>query len=334
MPTNRRFSQTPPDKANELFEKLLATSDSAVKTRERLFSDLKQELELLASLQEQHLFPVLRRHGMQDLVQMAVNDNQETSALLEALERMPKNSSEFLSQVAQLRRVFQQHIRDDKKELLPAVLEVLSEEEAQAVIEEVEDKMASIDEAKRAETQRSREQIETAQRVAEDMADTMRAGAESAQALARAMQEAVESSFDVFSELARRSTGQAVQMFSRPTGDSQTITTEASHNLRAAAQSGTILARGLQDVSRECFELSQKRLQRNLDGLTALAKCRSMTDFVAAQTSLIRDNVEQTIDNSRRIAELAIQMADEATRNVTVQVDKIERAAQRVSRVA
>ena len=98
MTATRRFSQTPPDKANELFEKLLATSDNAVKTRERLLADLKEELELLASLQEEHLFPVLTQHGMQDLVQEATNDNQETAALLGELERMPKNSAEFIGQ--------------------------------------------------------------------------------------------------------------------------------------------------------------------------------------------------------------------------------------------
>ena len=42
--TTRIFSQTPPDKANELFEKLLATSDNATKTRERLLSDLRSAL--------------------------------------------------------------------------------------------------------------------------------------------------------------------------------------------------------------------------------------------------------------------------------------------------
>lgn len=271
---------------------------------------------------------------MHDLVQMAVNDNQETIALLTQLERMPKNSSEFLDHVARLRRVFQQHIRDDKKELLPAVLEVLSEEEVEAVIEKVEDEMASIDEAKRFEAQHNREQIETVQRVAIDVADTMRAGAESAQTLARALQEAVESSFNTFSELARHSTGQALQMFNRPGGETQGLTTQASQNLRVAAQSGSALARGMQDVSRECFELSQKRLQRNLEGLAALAQCRSMSDFIAAQSSLIRDNVEQTVDNSRRIAELALQVADEASRTVNVQVERSEQTAQRVSRAA
>jgi hypothetical protein len=76
---------------------------------------------------------------------------------------------------------------------------------------------------------------------------------------------------------------------------------------------------------------SQKRLQRNLDGLQALARCRSMTDFVEVQSSLLRDNLEQTMENSRRIAELTIQMADEAVRSVTVQA---ERTAQHLNRAA
>jgi hypothetical protein len=331
MTTTRRFSQAPPDKANELFDKLLATSDAAGKTRERLFQDLKQELGLLATLQEEHLFPVLTRHGMQDLVREATNDNQETSALLAELERMPKNSAAFIGKVTELRRAFQQHIRDDKKELLPAVLKVLSDEEANAVVETVEDEMATIDETKRAETRRAREQDETTRRVTEDVADTMKAGVEGAQTVVRAMQEAVENSFGAASELARRSTGQALQMFGRPEGDARGLTEEAAHNLRAVAQSSTTLARGLQEVSREVINLSQQRLQRNLDGLQALARCRSMTDFVEVQSSLLRDNLEQTVENSRRLAELTLQMADEATKTVTVQAEK---SAQRFNRVA
>src|SRR5688500_10932473 len=176
--TTRTFSQTPPDKANELFGRLLATSDNAAKTRERLLSDLKEELDLLANLQEQYLFPVLNKHGMRDLVQEAIQDNQETSALLAELDGMPKNNGEFLSKVTALRKVFQQHIRDDKKELLPAVLKVLSDEEAEAVAQKVEDEMASIEETKRAETRRTREQVEAVQRVADDVTNTVRAGAE------------------------------------------------------------------------------------------------------------------------------------------------------------
>ena len=180
-------------------------------------------------------------------------------------------------------------------------------------------------------SRRTREQVEAVQRVTEDVADTLRAGVEGAQTLAQAMQEAVQTSFGTFSELTRRSTGQSVQTVGRSDGGALGLSEEAAHNLRAVAQSGTALARGLQDVSREVVDLSQKRLQTNLDGLQALARCRSVTDLVEVQSSLLRDNLEQTIDNSRRIAELTIQMADEAARTVTVQAGK---TAERVSRAA
>jgi len=329
--TTRRFNQTPPDKANELFEKLLATSDNAVKTRERLLADLKEELELLAMLQEEHLFPVLRRHGMQDLLREATDDNQETAALLAELEGMPKNGTEFSSKVAELRRVFQQHIRDDRKELLPAVLKVMSDEEANAVVEKVEDEMANMDETKRAEARRSRDHLETTQRITEDVADTLRAGVEGAQTVVATMQEAVEHSLGMFTELARRSTGQTLLTAGRADGDAQGLTEEASHNLRAVAESTTAMARGLREVSREVVDRSQKRLQRNLEGLNALARCRSVTELVEIQSALLRDNLEQTLENSRHIAELTIKMADEATRTVTIRAEK---SAQRLHRAA
>ena len=57
--TLRTLMQAGPAKANELFARLAETSDGAVKTRERLFAELKAELEAHTDLEEQHLFPVL-----------------------------------------------------------------------------------------------------------------------------------------------------------------------------------------------------------------------------------------------------------------------------------
>ena len=59
----RHFSQTPPDRANELFDKLLATSDGAAKTRERLFAELKDELALLATCRSSISFPSCKGMG-------------------------------------------------------------------------------------------------------------------------------------------------------------------------------------------------------------------------------------------------------------------------------
>jgi hypothetical protein len=233
--------------------------------------------------------------------------------------------------VTELRTLFQQHLRDDRRELLPAVLEVLSDEEANAIVETVEDEMASIDDTKRFEARRTREHGEAVERVKEDVADTLQSSIESAQTMVHAMQEAVETSLGAFSELTRRSTGRGLLTVDRSDGVALGLSEEAAHNQRAVAQSGTALVRGLQEVSREVADRGQKRLQRNLDGMHALARCRSMTDLVEVHSSLLRDNLEQTVENSRRIAELTLRMADEAARTVTVQAEK---AAERVSRAA
>ena len=107
---NRTIGQTPPDQANELLAQILDTSNEAVELREQLLAALSQELELLASLQEQHLFPVLEQNPeTADLVRGARDDYQQTKVLLNRLAATPKDSDAFLAKVAELRKVFQQH---------------------------------------------------------------------------------------------------------------------------------------------------------------------------------------------------------------------------------
>src|SRR5215211_5124727 len=159
MTTIRQLIQSSPARANELFAKLGDTSVNAGKTRERLFGELKEELQLLASREEQNLFPILRKHkDLKDLVREALNDNKTTKKLLTELDHTPKDSEEFASRVGELRRVFQQHVRDEKKDLLPAVLKALTDEEAQAVVEGFEAGKAEVDEAKRLEAEERRAQ--------------------------------------------------------------------------------------------------------------------------------------------------------------------------------
>ena len=105
--TITQLIQNSPSKANELFSKLADTSDGAVKTREKLFSELKDELETLTSLEEKHLFPVLRKHQeTKDLVADAINDNKEVRKLLADLEKIPKTDPEFAPKLGELQKIF------------------------------------------------------------------------------------------------------------------------------------------------------------------------------------------------------------------------------------
>jgi hypothetical protein len=337
MATIRQFIQTNPAKALELFGRLLDTSDKALKTRERLFGELKDELDLALNLEEQHLFPVLKKHKQtKELVQEALSDNKQTRKLLTELEHTAKDDEGFLSKVAELRKAFQQHVRDEKKELLPAVLKALSDEEAETVLGNIENEKADIEAAKRAEAderreaaREQREQVESVQRTAEGIASTVRSAADGAQRAARTAQDTVRTGVGRAAEVAQRSTDNVAQLFSLSTKQTQEAAGQAAERMQAVAQSGTALVRGFQEVSRAVFEMTQDRFQRNVEALTALSRCRSVPEFLAAQTSLLRDNVDLTLENSQRLAQLSVGVVEEVSRTVTVEAktDRPNRAA-------
>jgi hypothetical protein len=359
MTTIRQLIQSSPAKVNELFAKLVDTSETAVKTRERLFADLKEELERFTGLEEQHLFPVLRKHKeLKELVREALNDNKATRKLLAELDRTPKDTEEFTARVAELRRVFQQHVRDEKKELLPAVLKALSDEEAEDVVERFEAGKAEIEEAKRAEAEERRAQVkrereraeaeearldearraeaaarreaarlerqeaERLQQAAEAVMTTARVAPEAAEQTVRSAEAVVRRAVSTTSEVAQHTSDQFTQVLGAARERTQALTENATKRLRAATQTGTALARGLQDVSDEYLDMVQARLQTNLDGMDVLTRCRTPMEFMAAQSSLMRSNMELTLANSRRVAEISARLAGQVTHTISAGVEQ------------
>jgi phasin family protein len=115
------------------------------------------------------------------------------------------------------------------------------------------------------------------------------------------------------------------------TGESEEVTRRATQNLEAVTETGSVLLRGFQDLSREWVELAQQRLQRNAEGLARLAQCRNLQDLAAVQTELVRENLREMINNTRRISERSVEVASEAARTITAETNK---AAERFQRAA
>src|SRR3982751_1143894 len=307
MPTIRQLIQTGPAKATELFAKLAETSGNAVKTRERLFSELKEELELQMRLEEQHLFPVLRRRKeTKDLVPDALNDNKETRKALAELKRTPKESQEFASKVAELRKAFQQHVRDERKEFLPAVLKALDDEEAEAIVEKIEGAKAEVEEAKRAEAEEARaaareerkqaenvarqerEQVETVRQAAESVGNVVRVSAEAPRRVAETAREAVQSGVGAAAQMAQRAADFGMGSFSDVTRRWQ----NAAASMTAVSQANTGLAMRYQAIWREFFQLAQQASQERAESLTRLMSARSPQQLLDANADLLKREMQ------------------------------------------
>ena len=118
----------------------------------------------------------------------------------------------------------------------------------------------------------------------------------------------------------------SVDQFERALGLSETVgeaLQQSSENLQAIAECSSVLAQGMQDISREWLDWAQKRMQRQLEGMDALLGSRTAQELMAAQSDLMRGNLELLLDSGRRIAERSVQMAEEAAEKVAAEAEDI-----------
>ena len=323
MTTIRQLIQTSPAKANELFAKLTETSGNAVKTREKLFADLKSELELQIKLEEQHLFPVLKkRKETKNLVSDALNDNKQTRKLLTELERTPKESKEFASKVAELRKAFQQHVRDERKELLPAVLKALDDEEAEAIVEKIEAaKRAEAEAARAAREERekaeavarqAREKVETVRQAAESVGNVVRVSAEAPRRVAETAREAVQGGVGVAAQMAQRAADFGMVSFSDVTRRFQ----NAAASMTAVSQANSGLVMRYQGIWREVFQLAHQATQERTESLTRFMSVRSPQQLLDANVDLIQREAQRFFDGQARVSQLLADAARDAQQRI------------------
>jgi phasin family protein len=140
-------------------------------------------------------------------------------------------------------------------------------------------------------------------------------------------QDAMRPGLNSASENTRRFTDQVTQAYGITGEGREELTRQGAQSLEMMTQASTMLTRGVQDLSREWFSLTQERLQKNVEDFGVLARCQSLPDFMAAQSSIMRHNLEQTIEGTRRIAEVATRVANEAGLTLKAETKKANRAA-------
>jgi phasin family protein len=153
-----------------------------------------------------------------------------------------------------------------------------------------------------------KEVAKAAEAAAQASSEILRSQAETAQS---AVSTGLQASVRGFEGLAQGWT----RMFGLTTPSTELAET-SSRNLQAVSQASTALARGAQDASKAWMELTQKTARTNIEALGHLAQARSFHELIAAQTSYVRDSLEQAIAGGEQIARVSSDAIREATRAI------------------
>jgi hypothetical protein len=147
-------------------------------------------------------------------------------------------------------------------------------------------------------------------------AGAVRAGVELAERNAQTAQDAWQSGTKIAGNLTELSMAQMGRALGMGGDTAEQATEQVSRNMECILQSGVILTDGMRNVSREWMEFAQRGLQHNFDRMEALGRSRSLQEYLAAHSDLVRHNLEEFIHSARRIAEVLLRAAEEAARKV------------------
>ena len=156
---------------------------------------------------------------------------------------------------------------------------------------------------------------------------TARAGADVARRGAETARDTFQAGLNTASESFRRVADQFTNVLGFNGPQAEELARRSSQNLQALTAAGSVLARGAQEVSQEVFGFVQERARKNADAVNQIARVRSVHDFVAVQSDLARDHLEQVIEVNKRVAETSLRIAEEAARVIQAQANRRLRAA-------
>ena len=118
------------EKVSGIFEKLDATTERGVKTREELFTQLKQELEVHARIEEEIFYPLLKEASeTEELTLEAFEEHAVVKQLLAELEALPKDDETWGAKLTVLKENVEHHVEEEEGELFDGAREVLSREQ-------------------------------------------------------------------------------------------------------------------------------------------------------------------------------------------------------------
>ena len=122
------------EKVAGILEKIDATTERGVKTREELFTQLKTELEIHAEIEETIFYPALEKHEeSRDIALEAVEEHRIVKEFLAELDSMAKDDEIWTAKMTVLKENIEHHVEEEEGEMFSKARKALTEDEIESL---------------------------------------------------------------------------------------------------------------------------------------------------------------------------------------------------------
>lgn len=113
---------------NALFKEYESHNGGGPERRRQLVDEMIRELSVHAAIEEQVLYPYMRRElqGGEELAEEGIQEHQKAKELLADLERLDPQDATFNRRVGQLIADVRHHVEEEETEFFPRLREIAS----------------------------------------------------------------------------------------------------------------------------------------------------------------------------------------------------------------
>jgi len=179
-------------------------------------------------------------------------------------------------------------------------------------------KIKMAESSREARNQRMRDDVERAtHETAEEAARVGREQIQAGQRTAQAGVDLLQTGFEVFQRNVELTMGLIKEVSERNIrGGSEFLNEEAQEGASQSARGEEATAATLSELSSEWMRIVQSQTQRNMHYWTTLMGCRTPQDFLNAQSSLLRDNLQDAWRMWQVVANSSSRVGGTLARNV------------------
>ena len=127
---------------------------------------------------------------------------------------------------------------------------------------------------------------------------------------------------EAVTETMNRSTEHLGRTFGWTGDEAQQATEKSIRNAQSVMDSATAVSKGLNELSREYFQFARRQMERNIDRMNELWRCRTPHEFAAVHSDLIRDTMTGVLESGRRVADMSLKVADDAGKRIASNVQR------------